>query len=314
MSFENIIGHHLIKEEIINSINSEKFSHAHLIVGEDGIGKSLIAKEIALKILDKTQDIEYVDIIKWKTEKNKKSIGVDMIRDVVKEVNKKPYEGDKKVVIIYEGEKMTVEAQNAFLKTIEEPPNGVTIILLISNLERVLDTIRSRCQIHKLRRLDFEDMKKYIKREYEYIKVDEMRQLIVFSEGIPGRCKILIEDEALKTIRATVIKILFSLQDKDKSIIKEYEKFFYKYKNSWEEILSFFISYIRDIILYKELGSQDIIINVDYIEDVKELSNMYSLKQLNKLIDIIISIREKLDKKVNSALAFDVMLLNMQEV
>lgn len=90
MSFESIIGHELIKKEIENSIDTGKFSHAHLIVGEDGIGKSLLAREIALKVLGKEEDRDYVDIIKWKIEKNKQSIGVDSIRDIIKEVNKKP--------------------------------------------------------------------------------------------------------------------------------------------------------------------------------------------------------------------------------
>ncbi|WP_420888734.1 DNA polymerase III subunit delta' C-terminal domain-containing protein [Clostridium haemolyticum] len=66
--------------------------------------------------------------------------------------------------------------------------------------------------------------------------------------------------------------------------------------------------------LYKELGNSEIIINIDYIKEIKELSNIYSLKQLNKLANIIIDVRDNLDKRVNSALAFDVMLLNMQEV
>ncbi|AYF54004.1 DNA polymerase III subunit delta' [Clostridium botulinum C] len=314
MSFENIIGHDLIKKEINNSINSGKFSHAHLIVGEDGIGKSLMAREIALKILGKVEKRDYVDIIQWRIEKNKQSIGVDNIRDIIKEVNKKPYEEDKKVIIIYQGERMTIEAQNAFLKTIEEPPKGVFIILLTSNLQFMLETIKSRCQVHKLKRLNFKDMERYIKREYPNLDDNEVRQVIIFSDGIPGRCKIFLEDESFKEIRYNIIKILFTLQKKEKYIIKEYEKFFYKFKDNWDEILSSFTAYIRDIILYKELGSSEIIINIDYIKEIKELSNIYSLKQLNKLANIIIDVRDNLDKRVNSALAFDVMLLNMQEV
>src|SRR3712207_1883434 len=265
MSFENIIGHDLIKKEINNSINSGKFSHAHLIIGEDGIGKSLMAREIALKILGKVEKRDYVDIIQWRIEKNKQSIGVDNIRDIIKEVNKKPYEEDKKVIIIYEAERMTTEAQNAFLKTIEEPPKGVFIILLSSNLQFMLETIKSRCQVHKLKRLNFKDMERYIKREYPNLDDNEVRQVIIFSDGIPGRFKIFLEDESFKEIRHNIIKILFMLQKKEKYIIKEYEKFFYKFKDNWDEILSSFTAYIRDIILYKELGNSEIIINIDYI-------------------------------------------------
>lgn len=314
MSFENIIGHELIKKEIENSISRGKFSHAHLIIGEDGIGKSLLAKEIALKVLGKNEDRDYVDIIKWKVEKNKQSIGVDNIRDIIKEVNKKPYEGNKKVIIIYNAEKMTIEAQNAFLKTIEEPPTGVLIILLSENLEIMLETIRSRCQIHKLKRLSSKDMENYIRHNFHDLSEDEIKQIIIFSDGIPGRCRVFLEDHSFKEIRHSTLDILFSLEKGDKYIVKEYEKFFYKYKGEWEEILSSFVSYVRDIILYKELGTTEIIINNDVIEKIKELSNIYSLKQLNKFIDIIIDVRKSLGNRVNPALAFDVMLLNMQEV
>lgn len=314
MSFESIIGHELIKKEIENSIDTGKFSHAHLIVGEDGIGKSLLAREIALKVLGKDEDRDYVDIIKWKIEKNKQSIGVDSIRDIIKEVNRKPYEGDKKVVIVYNAEKMTTEAQNAFLKTIEEPPNGVLIILLSENLEMMLETIRSRCQIHKLKRLSSNEMESYIRCNFHDLSEDEVKQIIIFSDGIPGRCRVFLEDHSFKDIRQSTLDMLFSLQKKDKYIVKEYEKFFFKYKGDWQEILSSFVSYIRDIILYKELGTTEIIINNDVVEKIKELSNIYSLKQLNKFIDVITDVRKNLENRVNPALAFDVMLLNMQEV
>lgn len=314
MSFESIIGHELIKKEIENSIDTGKFSHAHLIVGEDGIGKSLLAREIALKVLGKDEDRDYVDIIKWKIEKNKQSIGVDSIRDIIKEVNKKPYEGDKKVVIVYNAEKMTTEAQNAFLKTIEEPPTGVLIILLSENLEMMLETIRSRCQIHKLKRLSSKEMESYIRCNFHDLSEDEVKQIIIFSDGIPGRCRVFLEDHSFKDIRQSTLDILFSLQKKDKYIVKEYEKFFFKYKGDWQEILGSFVSYIRDIILYKELGTTEIIINNDVVEKIKELSNIYSLKQLNKFIDVITDVRKNLENRVNPALAFDVMLLNMQEV
>lgn len=314
MSFGNIIGHETIKRQIENSIVSEKFSHAHLITGEDGLGKSLIGREIALKVLNKETNRAYVDIIEWRTGKNKQSIGVDDVRTIIKEVNKKPYEGDKKVVIVYEAHKMTTEAQNAFLKTIEEPPKGVTIILLSENLELILETIKSRCQIHKLKRLNLIEMREYVTREYPYLEEMEMKQVITFSEGIPGRSKFFLEDETFKELRNTIIKILLLLNRKEKYIVKEYEDFFYKYKDRWEEVLNCFASYVRDVVIYKEMGKSEIVINNDKIEEIKELSNIYSFKELSKIINIINDVREKLERRVNSALAFNMMLLKMQEV
>ncbi|WMJ79985.1 DNA polymerase III subunit delta' [Clostridium sp. MB40-C1] len=314
MSFEKIIGHDFIKKQIQGSIQQKNFSHAHLIIGEDGIGKSLIAKETALRLLDKHENRDYVDIIEWKVMKNKQSIGVDEVRDIIREVNKKPYEGDKKIIIVYESHKMTIEAQNAFLKTIEEPPKGVTIILLSESLGLILETIRSRCQIHKLKRLSSEEIREYLLREYPDLELDKVRAVTAFSDGIPGRCQLFLEDNSFIEIRDISLDILLQINKKEKSIVKKYEKFFYRYSEKWEEIISSFNSYIRDIIIYKDISKKELIINSDKIENIQQLSNMYSFNELYGMFELIDETKQKLDRRVNSALAFQVMLLKMQEV
>ncbi|MCY6960226.1 DNA polymerase III subunit delta' [Clostridium brassicae] len=314
MSFERIIGHNFIKKQIQGAIQQENFAHAHLIIGEDGIGKSLIAKEIALRLLDKHEDRDYVDIVEWKVLKNKQSIGVDEVRDIIREVNKKPYEGDKKIIIVHESHKMTVEAQNAFLKTIEEPPKGVTIILLSESIGLILETIRSRCQIHKLKRLSSEEIREYLLREYPNLETEKIRAVIAFSDGIPGRCQLFLEDSSFIEIRDISLDILFEITKKEKNIVKKYEKFFYRYSEKWEEVISSFNSYIRDIIIYKDISKKELIINSDKIENIQQLSNMYSFNELYGMFELIDKTKQKLDRRVNSALAFQVMLLKMQEV
>ena len=131
-----IIGHNTIRELFLKSIKENTLSHAYLIVGEDGIGKSILVKDVALKILGKTRDIDYVDLINFRG--SGRSIGVDDIRKLIVEINKKPFEGDKKVIIIHNCETMTEAAQNAFLKTIEEPPVGVYMFLLCENLKKII--------------------------------------------------------------------------------------------------------------------------------------------------------------------------------
>ena len=88
----SIVGHDNIKRYFIDAIKGGTLSHAHLLVGENGIGKSLLAKEFASRILGKSEIKEYVDIIEFRSGKNKKSIGVDEIRAIIEEVSKKPYE------------------------------------------------------------------------------------------------------------------------------------------------------------------------------------------------------------------------------
>ncbi|MFT5875324.1 MAG: DNA polymerase-3 subunit delta' [Clostridium sp.] len=314
MSFESIIGHNSIKNQISKAIKLDKLSHAHLLVGEDGIGKSELARDIGFKILGKNFDRQYVDLVEWRIEKNKSTIGVNSIRTLIEEINKKPYEGDKKVIIIYHADKMTVQAQNAFLKTIEEPPKNVTILLLCENIEVILDTIKSRCQIHKLKNLNIDEMEEFLKINYSDLQIDEIRVIVAFSDGIPGKAEKFLRDKNFKEIRDITLEILLKLGSVRTEELIKYEKKLSNQKESFEEILTAFLSYIRDTIIYKEIEEEKLIINIDKLLSIKELANIFSFNKLNGIINIINDTRENLDRNVNPGLAFEVMLLKMQEV
>lgn len=309
---KDFIGHENIIRSFDMAIASEKLSHAHLIVGEDGLGKSVVAKDFALKILGKKDNKQYADILEFRN--SKKSVGVDEIRKIIDETNKKPYEGDKKVVIIYDGDKLTTQAQNAFLKTIEEPPKGVYIIILSENIEAILNTIRSRCQIHKLKRLSVDEIRKFISKKYDDLDSKYIDIINTFSDGIPGRAEKFIEDNVFNELRALILDIIKKIGEKNINNIIKYEENLIKYKDFYEEILNIFLLYIRDIIMYKELGNDNYILNRDKIHEIKELSNMLSFKTLDLMINVINETRYNLDSNVSASMTFDVMLLNMLEV
>lgn len=310
MNFNQIIGHDNIKKQIETSIIMGMFSHAHLIIGEDGLGKSLLARSIGLSILGKTADREYVDLVEYRLHKNKQSMGIKEITEkVIVEIYKKPYEGDKKVIIIYEAHKMTIDAQNAFLKTIEEPPKGVFIILLCENLEAILETIRSRCQIHKLQRLSFSEMNLFLNKRFPMLKDEQTKIIVALSDGIPGRAERFIEDEEFKEIRNLAIKLLMDVNNKPTTEFLKYEQILSKYKSNWQEVLTWILSYIRDAMVYKETGKREIIINQDKIENIKDIATMFSFNRLNDIIDIVNETRQKLERNVNPSLIFTSMLL-----
>jgi DNA polymerase-3 subunit delta' len=312
--FDSIIGHDNIKLQIVNSMKSDRFHHAHIIAGEDGIGKSNMAKAIALKILGKEKDMPYPDIVSFRLEANKKSIGVDEVRNIIAETNKKPFEGDRKVIIIHEMDKMTEAAQNTLLKTVEEPPHGVYILILCENIESVLDTIKSRCEIYKLNRLGKDDMKRFIDSRYPGMSAEEKEAIAAFSDGIPGRSEKYMEDPAFVEIRDTSLEILMNLREKKADELLKYGDFLMKYRNSWDEVFTWFLSYIRDAVLYKETGETYGIINMDKINSIKHLSEIFSFNSLSDIIEVVKDSRRKLERNVNAALVFDSLLIKMQEV
>ena len=313
MKIQNFIGHEEIRDELQKSISSSKLAHAHIIAGEDGIGKSLLAEEMALSILGAEEIREYADIYKFKKFSNKNSMGVDEIRQIVDEINKKPVEGNKKVIIIYRGDKMTENAQNAFLKTVEEPPAGVYIIILSESLELILDTIKSRCQVHKLTNLSYDEMNLIFKEKELSLNPQELRAVLAYADGVPGRAYAFLNDEEYKAIREECLMILLNVYKYPKWKFLDYEEFLTKNKNKIEDVFQILISFIRDTMVYKETNNEKLIGNQDKLNEVKELSSIFSFNKLNDIIEVVDKTRSSLRSNVNSTIAFEVMLSTIQE-
>lgn len=306
-----IIGHEEVRQRFERGIKNNALSHAHLIVGEDGIGKSLVAEEFAARLLDIPSGKDHIDIIKYKSDKA--SFGVDAVRDIITESNSKPYESNKKVIIIYQGEKLTIQAQNALLKTIEEPPKGVFIIILTESSELILDTIKSRCQIHKLSPLKNNEMIEFIKREHLEIDEDSTNTLIAFSEGIPGRVDKFLNDETFNKIRKLVIELLQEINTHNLSLTLKYADEFSAMKGKENEILFTIVTFVRDIMIYKEVKNNLSIINGDKINDVKAIANVISYKKLRRVISVVDEARRNLRSNTNTWITFNTMLINILE-
>lgn len=311
---KNIIGHEDILEKFYRAIEHSTISHAHIFWGEDGIGKSVVAKNIAIKLIGKSEDREYVDIVNFKIKGGKASIGVNDIRSLIEEINKKPYESDKKVIIIHNGDKMTMQAQNALLKTIEEPPKNIFIIILCEELNNILETIHSRCQIHKFVPLDNDKLKEYFNLNYENLDDEKIEILLEFTRGIPGRADRLLNDEEFNAIRDKVIDIINKFNGMRIEDTFELEEFFNKNSKKFEDIVDIVVSFLRDAIVYKEINNKTLIINKDKLEEIKICASIFSFNQLNDIISIINDTRNNISKNVNNTLAFNVMLLKLQEV
>ena len=232
----NFVGHSSLIENFKNRCSNGNLSHAQLISGEDGIGKSILAEILGKLILNGDLNREYVDIINYKP--SKASFGVDDVREIIDEVNKKPFEGDKKVIIIHQGNKLTIQAQNALLKTIEEPPTEVYIIILCESLELILDTIKSRCEIYKLTPLTKDELYKYIAiKGYDYSE-EEKSSAIAFSEGIPGRIDRYFSDTELQELRDKIVDLLLQLTNNEIEAILEKEEQLVSYKQNKEEVIN----------------------------------------------------------------------------
>lgn len=307
----DFIGHEALINNFKQRCLKNTLSHAHLIAGEDGVGKGKLTNILAKFILNGDLDREYVDIINYSSEKS--SFGVDDVRDIIEEVYKKPFEKDKKVIIIHEGNKLTIQAQNALLKTIEEPPKGVYIIILCESLELILDTIKSRCEIYKLKPLTKSELYEYIKiKKFNYDE-NEIKSAIAFSEGVPGRIDRYFNDDKLRELRNNIVILIKNLNKNDLEAILQQEESFSNLKNDKEEVLNIFGLFIRDILINKEIENEEFIINSDKLEDIKELTKEMSFKKLNNMIKTIEEARRNIKSNVSWGMMLRVMLIGFME-
>ena len=210
MYFKDIIGQEFAKKYLTNSINKDKVSHAYLFEGMNGVGKKTLAKEFA-KTLIKVDKLEnspdYISI-----EPEGSSIKIAQIRKLQTDVLVKPH-SDYKIYIINKAEKMTVESQNALLKTLEEPPAYVIIILITSNKNSLLDTIKSRCEIIKFLPVSFIQTKKYL----EDMGIEERKASILatFSRGSISKALELSESADFMLMREDIQNNIQTILEKN---------------------------------------------------------------------------------------------------
>lgn len=272
--FEDILGNEEEKKILENSVKLGKISHSYIFVGQSGVGKFMMAKEFAKTILcvgeqkpcDKCEacikfngennpDIQIID------EAEEKSIKTETIKEMIKGVYEKPIASAKKVYIINDSQKMTKEAQNSLLKTLEEPPEYVVIILITDNENLLLNTIKSRCSKIKFNSLTNDEIIKILKEKYDY--EDVSLELLEVAGGSVTNALGLQGKESL----FSEIKITFSnLERLDIIDLLNKKDVLFKDKESIYEILN----YINIIIFGKVKENIQYTNCIKIVEDTKD--------------------------------------------
>ena len=256
--FEKIIGNQTIKEMLAKAIENETLSHSYLFVGTQGIGKKLLAKEMAKKILSFDGE-SHPDFMCIEPEEN--SIKIAQIRILQKKIQEKPIIADKKVYIIDNADTMTVEAQNCLLKTLEEPPEFAIIILIGSQESAFLTTIKSRCMIVKFGPIQEDKIIQFMKDNYAIEGISQ-NQLEMF-QGSIGKA-ILLKDKQEQY--GKIENMIENLNQKDLIEIVTLAEPLYKAKEEIFEILEY-----MNIVLLKLAKQNYLYTNcIEIVENTKK--------------------------------------------
>ncbi|EGT2201318.1 TPA: DNA polymerase III subunit delta' [Clostridioides difficile] len=309
MYFENIIGQDFAKKYLTNSIKKNKLNNAYMFEGMDGIGKKKFADELSKLLLDYENLENSPDYVLIKPDGN--SIKIAQIRNLQSDIVIRPHR-DYKIYIINNAEKMTLEAQNALLKTLEEPPNYAIIILVTNNKESLLETIKSRCDIIKFSPIPIEDLKSYL--IDTGIEEERAQLLATFSRGSIENALNLSQSSEFSVMREDVQQYIQIMLDKNIIEILNIPNNMEKYRGKIITLLDMMINYFRDIILLKENVNKNMLINVDKLVFIQNMSGKISYSQLSKIIDIIEDAKNKIKSNCNFNISIQVMSLNIYEV
>ena len=325
--FRDIVGHTDIIQYIKNAINQDKVSHAYIFNGERGSGKKLLAKLFAQTLqCEKGGDDpcyechscrqsvsgNQPDIITVKHEKPN-SISVDDIRTQVNEdIQVKPYSSKYKIYIIPEADLMTVQAQNALLKTIEEPPSYAVIILLTENVQKLLPTICSRCVMLKFRNIKDQLVKKYLMEEMQ-IPDYKADVCTAFAQGNIGKAVMLANSEYFNEIKEEAVKLLREIDTMSASEMSEAVKRCSEFKLDITDYLDVLTIWYRDVLIYKATKNIDRVIFADQLKYIKERAQKSSYEGIEIILDAIEKAKARLRANVNFDLVMELLLLTIKE-
>ena len=269
----------------------------------------------------------FLEIIYVKKEENKSNISVDVVREqIVNDVDIKPYSSKYKIYIVDEAEKMNQQAQNAILKTIEEPPEYAIIILLTANHNAFLQTILSRCVLIQMKSIDTASVKRVLQTKYN--TVDYQADMVAsFAQGNIGKAIALVSDTSFNDTKNMVvslckkagrmdeqqmaeeIKAIKEENDRDKKEGTSEEKF----QGFMDQMLDLITLWFKDVLLYKATSNDELLLFKEDTFDIAEQASGCSYFGLNEIINAISETRARLNANVNFELTIMLLIQAIKE-
>ena len=324
--FEEILGNEMVKDHFKRAIENHKISHAYILTGEAGMGRKSIANAFAMTLLCEKGGSEpcmtchsckqvmsgnHPDLIYVKHEKPG-SIGVDDVREQINDtIMIRPYSSYYKIYIVDEAEKMTVQAQNALLKTIEEPPSYAVIILITTNQEAFLPTILSRCVQMKLKPLKDFTIKNYLTQNL-HIPEKDADICAAFARGNLGKAIHLASSDEFKELFQKVMVLVKNVGTMDISMLLDCIREMKEQNFDIGEVLDLMQLWYRDVLMFKVTKDMNLLIFKDEYKMINETGEKVDYAGLEAILAAIDTARTRLNANVNMELAMELLLLTMK--
>lgn len=326
--FRDIIGQDKLKEHLKTAVFSDKISHAYIISGERCMGKEFITRIFAMAVqCENPLDDEpcqacssciqalsdnHPDII-YLTHEKPGIISVDDIRrQVNSDVDIKPYKSEKKIYVISEAEKMTPQAQNALLKTLEEPPSYAVIILLTANIDALLSTIISRAVVLNMKPVSDAVVRKYLM-DIKQIPDYKADICVAFARGNIGKAKLLAVNEEFDKVKDEAISLLKNIGNMDITEIITAIKNINEFKFEINDYLDIISIWYRDVLLFKATRDLSHLIFKSEYNYIKRIADTCTYEGIEGVIDALEKAKARLQANVNFELTLELLLLTIKE-
>ncbi len=325
--FTDIIGQEQIKEHLQNALAAKKISHAYIINGEKSSGKEFIAKVFAMALQCERGDTEpcqechsckqalsgnQPDIIRV-THDKPNTISVDDIRGQINgDVAIKPYSSPYKVYIVNEAEKMTQQAQNALLKTLEEPPEYAVILLLTTNVNALLPTILSRCVVLNMKPVADAKVRKFLMEE---LRVPDYKAdvCVAFARGNVGKAKALASSEDFENIKNEALSLLKYIHDMELHEMVAAIKKISEYKLEINDYFDIMAIWYRDVLLFKATKDANHLVFREELGALRKCAQRSSYEGIETVIRALDTAKQRLEANVNFELVMELLFLTIQE-
>ena len=324
--FQDILENDMIKEHFKRAIAHQKISHAYMLTGETGMGKKSIARALSMTLLCDKGGSEpcmvchsckqmlsgnHPDLIYVRHEKPN-SIGVDDVREQINDtIMIRPYSGNYKIYLVDEAEKMTVQAQNALLKTIEEPPSYAIIVLITTNEDAFLPTILSRCVKLNVKPLKDYTVKNYLASQM-HVSDKEAEVYAAFARGNLGRAMHLASSDAFQDLYHRVMNLLKQVESMNVVDLLERIREMKELDFDIFEVLDLLQFWSRDVLMYKVTKDMNLLIFKDEYKMINGMGQNVDYAGLEKILAAIENTRVRLHANVNMELAMELLLLTMK--
>lgn len=326
-NFKDIIGQKQVKKHFQTAIETGQVSHAYIINGETGSGRHMLADAFAKALqCESRQQTDSCDIcksclqaesgnhpdIRYITHE-KASISVDDIREQLNnDIQIKPYSSPYKIYIISDANKMTEQAQNALLKTIEEPPAYAVVLLLTDNMDALLPTIQSRCVTMNTKPINKEDIAAYLVKHLS-MEPEQANIAAGFCQGNMGKAIRFANSQDFQEMKNDTLRLLKKVDSMELAEIVEIIRGFSQKKGMINDYLDLMLLWYRDVLMLKVTKDANLMLYQEEYHEISRQASTHTYEKIENILQAIDKAKIRLNANVNFDVVIELMILTMKE-